>query len=179
MTNLPELPPMAPGHNEPAPDMLADLRDDEPDRAPMPSAAEMAAKREQAVMQQFEWSIWSKHRQCWEKKLLKVTNDRWLWWITMRGHNAPVNLERENFNEDEFAPAAWALLWLCLHEPELILSRVVEPARFWVGVNEWAAVNCPPDQWRAAIEMMVQIRDNISVLLVVPLPTRGSKRLGE
>jgi hypothetical protein len=174
-----DLEPLAPGANAPAPKIIPDFVDDQPDNSPVAKAA-LKDERDAAMRAEYHWPVWDEEAQEWKPQRLIVSGERWTWWKIMRGHQAPVNLDdAAELDLDTFAPQAWGLLWLCLHTPAEILDVVTQPKLFWLRVNEWAAIHCPPPKWHEAIALMDAIRSNIAVLLTVPLPTRRTRRLGE
>jgi hypothetical protein len=174
-----DLAPLAPGADAPAPQLVADFIDADADTSP-PAKAVLKDERDAAMRAEYHWSLWDADKQAWQARRLIVSGDRWTWWKIMRTHQAPVNLDDDReLDLDAFAPQAWGLLWLCLHEQEDILAIISNPRDFWLRVNEWAAVHCPVSKWHEAIDIMNIIRSNIAVLLTVPLPTRRTRRLGE
>jgi hypothetical protein len=174
-----DLAPLGPGENAPAPQIIADFIDDQPDNSP-PAKAVLKEERDAAMRAEYHWPVWDAEQRAWQPQRLIVSADRWTWWKILRTHQAPINLDDDReLDLDTFAPQAWGLLWLCLHSPEDILLIIADPKHFWLRVNEWAVIHCPPAKWHEAIELMNTIRGNISVLLTVPLPTRRARRLGE
>ncbi len=174
-----DLEPLAPQAPIKSPPLVDDYIDDQPDTTP--SKVELAKERDAAVRAEHFWQCWDIKSQTFIKRRLNVSAERWSWWKSMRTHNACPVLPDDDTDVDLdcYAPLAWSMLWLCLHEPDEILSLVVTPVEFWLKVNVWAQVHCQPARWAEAITLLNAIRTDIALLITVPLPTRNSRRVGE
>lgn len=175
-----DLPPIDAGADAPAARLIDDfIDDDDRDAPPLPSPAQLESERDEALRAEHAWRVWDAKKEQWTTQRVLISPDRWTWWKVMRTHNAQPSMGAGDFDLDMLAPSAWSMLFLGLHTPAEILVLVTDPQNYWLAVNEWAAVHCPPEKWADAIALMNAVRDNIATLLTVPRPTKHVPRAGE
>ena len=133
-------------------------------------------KREAAFVVEWTWHHWDEDQQAWVPYLLEpLSLDRWTWWHRMELHNAP--LPRDAWDDpsawsDAHVPTAWSLLFLCSHEPEVILALVAIPALYWQAVNDWAEHHCPGEFWAEALKQMREMEQTTKATIAAPRPTK-------
>ena len=93
--------------------------------------------------------------------------------------NAPISAGNYGNDIDAHASEAWAVLWLCMHEPEEWRELRADVGLFWETIETWAEVNCPRPMWVEAVTLVFKMWEAVNVNQVIVKRKPGKRDQGK